>query len=89
MMIIPAHKPYVMENPVAVQTGVGNWAFWLACDDMALYDVVALMPGVASLHYEDVWRRAHVLISPLYDHEEVWLYVDARLSEITLAQVLS
>lgn len=80
---IPAAVPYVMENPVPVQFGTGNWAFWLACDDSALYDVVAAMSGVASLHYEEVWRRAFITISPLYDYEEVWLYIDSFLKAIT------
>jgi hypothetical protein len=84
-------QPFVMENPVNIASGSGNWQFWLTLpqDKRSLYDVVASWDCVSHLHYEDVWRRASVIIDPRYDYEEAWLWIYEQLQIETAVVELS
>lgn len=78
-----ARKPFDMTEPMPAAFGSGSWAFWLTLADPALYAFVEALPQVSNLHYEDVWQRAMVTLSPLYDYELAWLWVYGQLEAET------
>lgn len=81
-------KAFVMENPQNIISGSGNWQFWLTAP-LHVYDLVASWDCVAHLHYEDVWKRAYVVIDPRYDYQEAWLWIYEQLEAETQQVELS
>lgn len=79
-----------MTNPEFFPSSSGEWKFWLAADDH-IYDLVSRFDCVSWFHYEEVWGRAWVTISPLYDYETAWLWIYEQLevetSEVDLGDV--
>ena len=78
-------KTFVMSEPIHQPSGTGDWMFWLSAEN-AVLELVSNFDCIAHLHYEQVWGRAYVIISPHYDYEEAWLWVYEQL-EVETANV--